>query len=152
MASNGKVFQNVAVAFDGSGDSAKAVQLACSIASEFGSKLAVVHVYSSLTTVFAGGVGVPIPNYSALEDAAKSAAAAVLSKGVQTAAHYGVKARGELIEAPSVVEALVAFATDQKIDLIVVGTRGMTGFKKLIMGSVASGLVSHARCPVMVVR
>ena len=152
MASTGKAFQNVAVAFDGSDDSVKAIRLACSIASEFGSKLIVVHVYSSLTTVFAGGAGVPVLNYGELEDAAKAAATATLSKGVQTAAQYGVKARGELIEAPSVVEALVGFATDQKIDLVVVGTRGMTGFKKLIMGSVASGLVSHARCPVMVVR
>jgi nucleotide-binding universal stress UspA family protein len=34
----------------------------------------------------------------------------------------------------------------------VIGTRGMTGFRKLVLGSVSSGVVSHASCPVMVVR
>ena len=152
MTANDNMFQNVVVAFDGSGDSVKAVRLACSIVSKFGSKLTVVHVYNSPAMVFAGGAGMPIPNYSELEDAAKGAATATLSKGVQTAGEYGVKARGELIEAPSVVEALVGFATDQGVDLIVAGTRGMTGFKKLIMGSVTSGLVSHSHCPVLIVR
>ncbi|MDG6966077.1 MAG: universal stress protein, partial [Nitrososphaerota archaeon] len=77
---------------------------------------------------------------------------AVLSRGVQLAAQAGANAKGELLEAASVVEAPVGFATDQKADLIVVGTRGMTGFKKLIVGSVSSGLVGHSHCPVLVVR
>jgi nucleotide-binding universal stress UspA family protein len=38
------------------------------------------------------------------------------------------------------------------VDLVVAGTRGMTGLKKLVMGSVSNGLVSHAKCPVLVVR
>ncbi len=152
MVSNGKEFQKVVVAFDGSGDSVRAVQAACSIASKYGSEIAVVHVYSSPAMVFAGGPGMPIPNFSELEDAAKAAGAAILARGVEAATKAGAKARGELIQAPSVVEALVGFATDQNADLIVVGTRGMTGFKKLITGSVASGLVAHSHCPVLVVR
>ncbi|MDG6938673.1 MAG: universal stress protein [Nitrososphaerota archaeon] len=152
MASNGKGFQKIVVAFDGSKDSVEAVRLACSMAAKFGSKLTVTHVYSSPAMIFSGGAGIPIPNYGELDDAAKEAAEAVLSRGVQLAAQAGVNAKGELLEAASVVEALVGFATDQKADLIVVGTRGMTGFKKLIVGSVSSGLVGHSHCPVLVVR
>jgi nucleotide-binding universal stress UspA family protein len=36
--------------------------------------------------------------------------------------------------------------------LIVVGSRGMTGFKKLLLGSVANGVVTYSRCPVLVVK
>jgi len=36
--------------------------------------------------------------------------------------------------------------------LIIVGTRGRSGFKRLLLGSTASGIVTHAHCPVMVVR
>ncbi|MDG6920241.1 MAG: universal stress protein [Nitrososphaerota archaeon] len=152
MASNGREFKSVVVAFDGSKDSVKAVRLACSIAAKFGSKLTVAHVYSSPTMVFSGGAGMPIPNYTELEEAAKQNGEAILSRGVQLAAQAGAKARGELLEGPSVVEALVGLATDQKADLVVVGTRGLTGFKRLIVGSVSSGLVGHSQCPVLVVR
>jgi nucleotide-binding universal stress UspA family protein len=38
------------------------------------------------------------------------------------------------------------------IDFIVIGTRGKTGLKKMLLGSVASDVVTYAHCPVMVVR
>jgi nucleotide-binding universal stress UspA family protein len=37
----------------------------------------------------------------------------------------------------------------ENIDLIIVGTRGRSGFKKLLLGSVASEVVKYAHCPVM---
>ena len=145
-------FGKVLVAFDGSKDSVKAVGLACSLAAKFGSQLTVVHVFSSPGVGFSASAGMPIPDYRALEDAKKAAAREVLSKGLELAAQEGIKAKGELIEAPSVVEALVEFAANEKADLIVAGTRGMTGFKKLILGSVSSGLANHAHCTVLIAR
>jgi nucleotide-binding universal stress UspA family protein len=44
------------------------------------------------------------------------------------------------------------FAEKENIDLIVIGTRGRSGFKKLLLGSVASGVVTYAHCSVMVVK
>lgn len=145
-------FGKIVVAFDGSTDSAKAVRLAASLASKYGSSITLVHVYPSPAIGFSAASGMPIPDYGDLEDAAKSSGKSILSKGLQQAEGLGVRARGELIEAPSVVEALVNFSVAEKADLIVVGTRGMTGFKQLILGSVSSGLVSHAKCPVLVAR
>ena len=46
-------------------------------------------------------------------------------------------------------EALLGAATDAA--LIVVGSRGLGGFKRLVMGSVSDQVVHHAACPVMVV-
>ena len=140
------------MAFDGSDDSVKAMNLACALALKFASKLIVVHVFSSPSVGYSATSGMPIPDYKTLEDTKKAGAKEVLSKGMQLASRLGVEARGELIEAPSVVEALVEFAANEKADLIVTGTRGMTGFKKLIIGSVSSGLVNHAHCPVLVAR
>jgi len=148
----GTRFGRILVAFDGSVDSQKAVGLACSLALKFGSGLTVVHVFSSPSIGYGASSGMPIPDYKMLEDAKKAAAKEVLSKGLQLAAQEGVEAKGELIEAPSVVEGLVEFAANNKADLIVTGTRGMTGFKKLILGSVSSGLVNHAHCPVLIAR
>lgn len=145
-------FERVVVAFDGSKDSVKAVRLAASLAAKYGSRVTIVHVYPSPAIGFSAASGMPVPDYGDLEDAAKAAGQMTLSDGVAAAAEAGITARGELIEAPSVVEAVVNFAAAQKTDLIVVGTRGMTGFKKLILGSVSSGLISHAPCPVLVAR
>jgi nucleotide-binding universal stress UspA family protein len=38
------------------------------------------------------------------------------------------------------------------VDLIVIGSRGLSGFKKLLLGSTASGVVAYAHCPVLVVK
>ena len=52
----------------------------------------------------------------------------------------------------SVVEAIVNDAESRNVDLIVIGTRGLSGFTKLLIGSVSSGVVSHAHCSVFLVR
>lgn len=48
--------------------------------------------------------------------------------------------------------AIVEIANAQKADLIVVGSHGRTGLKRLLLGSVASHIVAHAHCSVLVVR
>lgn len=48
--------------------------------------------------------------------------------------------------------AIVNYAESQSIDLIVIGTRGRTGLRKMLLGSVASDVVTYAHCPVLVVR
>jgi nucleotide-binding universal stress UspA family protein len=61
--------------------------------------------------------------------------------------------RSDLIDSPvSVVAALVNYADHEKADLIVIGTRGGWGISKMLIGSVASGVVAYASCPVLVVR
>ena len=57
-----------------------------------------------------------------------------------------------VIATKSVVAEIVDYAENQKIDLIVIGTRGRSGFKKLLVGSVASGVIAYSHCPVLVVK
>lgn len=47
---------------------------------------------------------------------------------------------------------IVDYAKKENVDLILVGTRGRTKLKKILLGSVASGVVTYAPCTVMVVR
>ena len=49
-------------------------------------------------------------------------------------------------------DAIVAAASDMKADLVVVGSHGRTGIRRLVMGSVAAHVVAHAPCNVMVVK
>ena len=57
-----------------------------------------------------------------------------------------------LIKYTSIVEEIVEYADKKKVDMIVVGSRGMAGFKKLLLGSVANGVVTYSHCPVLVVK
>jgi nucleotide-binding universal stress UspA family protein len=144
--------KKIVVAFDGSTDSARAVEVAAELGLKFGASLVVVHVYSSPFVAFTGPAGIPAPDIADLEDAAKDKGQATLDQGVAMAKRELAGASGELLEAASIVQAIVEFAADQKADLLVIGTRGNTGFKKLLLGSVSSGVVTHAACPVLVVR
>jgi nucleotide-binding universal stress UspA family protein len=47
---------------------------------------------------------------------------------------------------------IIDYAERENVDLIVVGTRERTGFKKMLLGSVASDVVTYAHCPIMVVK
>ena len=57
-----------------------------------------------------------------------------------------------IIAKKSVVSEIIEYSERNKIDLIVIGTRGRTGIKKLLLGSTAEGVITYAHCPVLVVR
>jgi nucleotide-binding universal stress UspA family protein len=65
-----------------------------------------------------------------------------------------IKFRSEIIEDPysKVESAIINYAESEGVDLIVMGTRGRSGFKRILLGSVASGVLSYAHCPVLTVR
>jgi nucleotide-binding universal stress UspA family protein len=52
----------------------------------------------------------------------------------------------------SIVQLLVDYVEKSHIDLIVIGTSGRTKFKRLLLGSVACGVLAHAKCTVVDVR
>ena len=65
----------------------------------------------------------------------------------------GIQFRSETIMAKrSAVSTMLDYAEEQNINLIVVGTTGRSGIKKMLLGSVASGLVTYALCPVLVIK
>jgi nucleotide-binding universal stress UspA family protein len=65
-----------------------------------------------------------------------------------------IKYKSEIIEDPysSVENAIINYAESEDVDLIVMGTRGTPSFRRILIGSVALGVLSYARCPVVVVR
>ncbi|HEV3432520.1 MAG TPA: universal stress protein [Nitrososphaera sp.] len=66
-----------------------------------------------------------------------------------------VNVKVEIVASPTaVVPAIVDYAKKNKVDLIITGTkrRRRSGLAKLLLGSVASGIVTYSNCPVMVVK
>ncbi len=63
-----------------------------------------------------------------------------------------IQIKTEIISFINIAGAIVDYAEENNIDLIVIGTRGRSGFKKLLLGSVASHVVTYAHCPVLLVK
>jgi nucleotide-binding universal stress UspA family protein len=54
-------------------------------------------------------------------------------------------------DARSITDAIVNYASDKSIDLVVIGTKGRTGLRRFLLGSIACGVVQNAHCPAVVV-
>lgn len=137
-------FKRVLVAVDGSEVSLRAVDHAARIAKDEDALLLALHVVASPQ------FEVSLPEY--YENARKSARKWM--KDVEnTAALHAMTIKAEiLVGAYSIVDAIIGYAENQSVDLIVTGTRGRTQSAKLLVGSVAAGLVEYASCSVLVVR
>jgi nucleotide-binding universal stress UspA family protein len=149
-------FQRILIAVDGSEGSRKASEVAVDLAEKFNAQLYVVHAFRGYPEYLTMFPGAPAPSGTAMESYeayARKAALDVVGRTVSMAEMKGLKAKSHTTETMgSVVQAITDFATSEKVDLIVMGTRGLGGFKKMLLGSVSSGVVTHAPCAVLVVR
>ncbi len=79
----------------------------------------------------------------------------ILAKIKEKAENINIQPKTEVLMYPQTIStaaAIVNYAEKEKVDLIIIGTRGRTGIARMLLGSVASAVVTHAHCPVMVVK
>ena len=149
-------FSKILVCVDGSESSMKAAQYAVMICKEYDAEVIVLNVIvSQLGYAYSSGAfGPSSPSaINELLEKSKQEVQVWFDEIKKNAILQGVRFRTEMVASPtSIVPAIVNYAEKNDIDLIVVGTRGRSGFTKLLLGSVASGVVTYAGCPVMVVK
>ena len=65
-----------------------------------------------------------------------------------------IEFKSNILENPTlkVSSLIIDYAETEKVNLIVVGNRGRQGFKRLLLGSVASDIVTYSHCPILVVK
>jgi len=143
-------FKNILVPYDDSECSLHAFKIAAEMAKKFNSKLTAVTVVPSAIRITSSYSNVRYEEILLKEqrDSAKSA----LSKVDSIAKKQGIKLAKYVLESNAVVKQIVSFAKSEKFDLIVMGTHGRTGWSKLIIGSVANGIIQTANCPALVVK
>jgi universal stress protein A len=140
----------ILVPTDFSADADHALSTATELAQLFKARIVILHAYRvdiPMLSPMAGGYAIPADFYDGLRTHS-IAQVEKLAKGVTA---KGIEATGiAFLEAASF--CIVAQAEDLPAELIVMGTRGLTGLKHAVLGSVAERVVRLAPCPVLTVK
>jgi nucleotide-binding universal stress UspA family protein len=138
----------IAVAVDFSDHSEAAVDTAIELAKRLGAEVHAIHSFDlRVPMISAYEVAIPEPYI----EQSREAAAAKLGRVVEKIRDAGVKVGSQLVGHPP-ASAIVDAADRVGADLIVLGTRGNTGLKHLLLGSVAEQTLRSAHCAVMTVK
>lgn len=141
-------FRKILVPVDFSDHSARAVEVARELAKAFGAKLVLLHCYQ----VNPGAVspyGIVLPE--GFDREVREAAARRLEEWRQEASADGLDVEARLSSTfPSM--GISDAASEEKVDLVVMGTRGLSGLKHVLLGSVAERTLRTAPCPVLTVK
>jgi nucleotide-binding universal stress UspA family protein len=135
---------------DFSTHSEQAVRYACRLAERLGSQLHLLHVLSEILPSGPDPMLMPVMPaqfYTENEDRAQATLKRLLdpSWGCPAAVINAVRWG-------SPVEAIVTYALDERIDLIIIATHGRAGLSHVFLGSVAERIVREAPCPVLTIR
>lgn len=135
--------KKILVAVDGSEYSNVAVKKACELAEKFGSKVTLLNVVKPLS-VFHEGVEI-------VEALQKDEAMQILRKSKEILIDMEIDSK-TLFRKGDPASEIVDIARENDVDLIVIGSRGFSGIKMFLLGSVSKRVTEHAHCSVLVVR
>ena len=144
------VFRRILHPSDFSPASGPAFKAAVKIAKEHRARLLIAHVLPPVPMV--PDVYLATRLHESLLRGRRARSRTQLTRLVASARRAGVRAFGLLLDFGVVHERIIRVGRSQRVDLIVIGTHGRTGFSKATLGSVAEQVVSSARCPVLTVR
>lgn len=138
----------ILVPYDGSKNADRAFEYALDMAKKYNSK---VLVASCIT------VQDQLPEYAISEEQAilkrqKDSATRLVGILELRAADAEVPFKGIILKTSSVSDAILSYAESKDIDMIIMGSRGLGGFKKLFLGSVAGTVSQYSKCPVLIVK
>ena len=137
------MFQKILVPVDGSEHSGRTLPAAVDLATKYGAEVVVLHVREH------GRSWATDADFSPPEQAK-----AVVDEAVARFREAGLTASGEVRDAPvgEAPRVIVDAAEENGVELIVMGNRGMTQWRSLLLGSVAHKILEHANCAVLLVR
>jgi nucleotide-binding universal stress UspA family protein len=161
MISNTRIknIRKMLLPIDGSATSLKAARYGISLATKFASDLIGLTLMSLPYGIFLIQPGT-LSNDNVLEEKRREAKKWLeeversMLDILKETEHAKGKFRSEILEDPfsKVENAIIKYVESKSVDLIVMGSRGRSAFRKNLLGSVASAVLSHAECPVLTVR
>lgn len=143
------LFKNILVPYDGSKHSYQAFKVALDIAKRYNSKITGL---TCIDVIYRGSWYYDSDYYNTKIEKQKENVRKSFSNLKESAKKQKIPFDFKIFQTRSTVEKIVTFAKTKKIDLIVMGAHGRTGFDKLLLGSVANGVAQRVRCPVLIIK
>jgi nucleotide-binding universal stress UspA family protein len=145
-----KKYSKIIVAIDGSPQSIEAAEHGISMAKKDNAKLVVISVIHTPASVLTYTTE---KNFRDFLKKSKEETSDWFNTIRKKATEAGVSIKTDTVEEIySIPGAIIKYAEQEKADVIVIGSTGRSGFKKLLLGSVSADVVRYARCPVLVVK
>ncbi|MBA3284829.1 MAG: universal stress protein [Nitrosopumilus sp.] len=151
------LFSNILLAFDNSNASKNAAEYAINLAALENSTLTFIHVIDDIKQ--GGAIGLrarygDVDLVNGFKKARRQHAEEWVKPLQKKATDKGIKTFVVILEEEggSKLEIITQYINEKNIDLVVMGSRGLSRFKQLILGSIAFGLISYSKCPVLVIR
>jgi nucleotide-binding universal stress UspA family protein len=141
--------RSIAVAVDGSSHADSALEWAIDLARRYGSELTVVAVAPIVPVYIAPSEPIVPASIPPTEIARYRA---IVEAALQRAKSAGVATATGLAYEGVVVDELLEHLEKHPVDLLVMGSRGLSTARRILLGSVSTAVVAHAPCPVLVVR
>lgn len=138
---------------DGSRNSDLAIRESGILAKKFDAEvilLHVAHIETSFSKQYADEYA-DESNVSYMSEIDKKEAEDILSRGVKILEEVGVKPE-TVIRMGDPANEILKFARERDVDYIVIGSRGLSGIKKFLMGSVSTRVMEHSLCSVLIVK
>lgn len=142
------MFHKILVATGGSPWSNQAVAYAIEMAKDYTLQLTILHVLAETPPYFVAEAGTPPESLLANSEAEGHR---ILSDAAALATEAGIPFATELVWG-RVPEVVCRIAEEQACDLIIVGSRALKGFKRLMLGSISNAIASKAPCPILIVK
>ena len=141
----------ILVAVDDSPHSERAVRFVARMRWPAGSRVIVANVVTPQLTPPGVGGESGVPLLIEVSEEQREHARTVVAKAEAELREVGIAAEDRVLSGDP-RDALLRVVGEERVDLLVVGSHGRTGFAKLLLGSVSSHAVTHARCSVLVVK
>jgi universal stress protein A len=135
---------------DFSDPSFEAMDAAAELARHFSSELLVIHVVTLIPALATGHISSSAFTVHDLQQQLEKSSKKILEEHIEKRIPKGVSKRGMLL-AGDPASRIVDTAIDETVDLIVIATRGQTGLKRIVFGSVAEKVVRLAGAPVLTI-
>ena len=145
------MYDRILVPIDGSLAATSGLEEAIKLAKVQGSRLYLVHVVDELFTISPEVYGAV---YDQMTEQSRESGRAILATAETLARNAGVTFESQLVETLGgpVGEYVVKAANTWKADLIVCGTHGRRGLRRIVLGSDAEYIVRHTTVPVLLIR